>query len=562
MDAVLLPVMGDRPVSRQELGYRSLIGGDTRKREMKNKKNSAGYVMRIWQQPERARLCSYKEVNETIDRRPVDPPPVVILEGYPESGNQNDIYDSTSLFIRASIVQATPIADERDPSIPFFPPVKTPTGADATAGESIQNPQKVKGLDGRPAAVCIFAKLSVRVPGVFRLKFTLFETSELVSPTDSKTGPRPSPYMYNNSALAPLEVLSHVNIDQPGQMQGISQVACCVSDTFEVFSPKLFKGMRESTPLTRHLAAQGLKVKLRTDTTVGRRSESRRQGKSQAQVPISSRALSEERSPSQSSSNHPHSPVSQQAHQPALPPPPAVGVRHSRSLVWRPSLNLGQEEGLRLSSFATRSPSSSPLDVGRKVRRTGDDGTISSSRIGLSFVKVTAPSLDLSEFSLSTPTDRRPPPVPLAQSASYIHSPSLEASSSYSSWYSTSRTSSSFSDRSISHSTLPRMRRESIYGHDGIPRLPLPSENFIPSGVSALLGSHRMTERPVARGTGSGSGSGSGSGYGVEIGGGAGGQIGGQAPASAPSSSTAFGFDRTSPPIMLAPIRRKPSSEG
>lgn len=28
--------------------------------------------------------------------------------------------------------------------------------------------------------------------------------------------------------------------------------------------------MHESTPLTRHLAAQGLKVKLRTDTTVGR----------------------------------------------------------------------------------------------------------------------------------------------------------------------------------------------------------------------------------------------------------------------------------------------------
>jgi hypothetical protein len=47
-------------------------------------------------------------------------------------------------------------------------------------------------------------------------------------------------------------------------------LASTVSDTFEVFSPKLFKGMRESTPLTRHLAAQGLKIKLRTDTAVGR----------------------------------------------------------------------------------------------------------------------------------------------------------------------------------------------------------------------------------------------------------------------------------------------------
>ncbi len=59
-----------------------------------------------------------------------------------------------------------------------FPPVKTPTGAEATAGETIQTPEKLKGLDGRPGALVVFAKLSVRVPGVFRLKFTLYETSE------------------------------------------------------------------------------------------------------------------------------------------------------------------------------------------------------------------------------------------------------------------------------------------------------------------------------------------------------------------------------------------------
>lgn len=52
--------------------------------------------------------------------------------------------------------------------------------------------------------------------------------------------------------------------------RGIHEIVHTISDTFEVFSPKLFKGMRESTALTRHLASQGLKVKLRTDTTVGR----------------------------------------------------------------------------------------------------------------------------------------------------------------------------------------------------------------------------------------------------------------------------------------------------
>jgi hypothetical protein len=52
--------------------------------------------------------------------------------------------------------------------------------------------------------------------------------------------------------------------------RGLIALAYTVSDTFEVFSPKLFKGMRESTAFTRHLAAQGLKVKLRTDTAIGR----------------------------------------------------------------------------------------------------------------------------------------------------------------------------------------------------------------------------------------------------------------------------------------------------
>lgn len=39
------------------------------------------------------------------------------------------------------------------------------------------------------------------------------------------------------------------------------------SEPFEVFSPKLFGGMRQSTTLTRHFASQGLKIKLRQDGT-------------------------------------------------------------------------------------------------------------------------------------------------------------------------------------------------------------------------------------------------------------------------------------------------------
>ena len=81
----------------------------------------------------------------------------------------------TRFFIRASIVHPQPL----DSDLPnTYTPVKTPTGADASAGEVVQTPERLRGLDGHIGQLVIFAKLSVRMPGVFRLKFTLFQTSE------------------------------------------------------------------------------------------------------------------------------------------------------------------------------------------------------------------------------------------------------------------------------------------------------------------------------------------------------------------------------------------------
>lgn len=94
---------------------------------------------------------------------------------YGPSADLSDLLDSSQFFIRASLVGAEPTANEDGK--PSYPTIKTPTGADATAGEMIQTPERLRHLDGRPAALCIFPKLSVRLPGVFRLKFTLYETA-------------------------------------------------------------------------------------------------------------------------------------------------------------------------------------------------------------------------------------------------------------------------------------------------------------------------------------------------------------------------------------------------
>lgn len=75
------------------------------------------------------------------------------------------------LFVHVSIVHP-------DPGPQGYEQVKTPTGADASAGEVVQTPERLRGVDGQAGQLCVFAKLSVRMPGIFRLKFTLFRNDE------------------------------------------------------------------------------------------------------------------------------------------------------------------------------------------------------------------------------------------------------------------------------------------------------------------------------------------------------------------------------------------------
>ncbi|KAG0747910.1 hypothetical protein G6F57_005416 [Rhizopus arrhizus] len=48
-------------------------------------------------------------------------------------------------------------------------------GNSTTAGAVVQSPHKLKDLDGRDGGFFIFSDISVRLEGVYRLKFTLFE---------------------------------------------------------------------------------------------------------------------------------------------------------------------------------------------------------------------------------------------------------------------------------------------------------------------------------------------------------------------------------------------------
>ncbi|WVQ96003.1 hypothetical protein IAU59_003103 [Kwoniella sp. CBS 9459] len=473
------------------------------------------YELKVRQQPERARLCSYKEENETIDRRPVDPPPVVELRSHQISTEH--LLESTSFFIRASIVSATavpvPVPDHGRPSVaePYYSAIKTPTGADATTGEVVQTPEKLKLLDGRPVALCIFAKLSVRVPGVFRLMFTLYET----------TG------------------------------TGIIELTRTVSDPFEVFSPKLFKGMHESTPLTRHLAAQGLKVKLRTDTSVGRQSTSRRRTPaattpthaafdkavtSSPMTAMSSGVAKSQSAQTATSSSTRHSPVDSRS---SSTQPRKVMTTSDRSLLWKTPM----EPFGHANEQAIAGPG--PTTAGK--RRFVDDGMIPSLKdLSNNFDWTpTPPATDLAAFSLSRhgspaqlnqyrpgppaagtssatirpSSPHRPGPAPVSSESGGPYHPSQNSASTSSSQSSFGRSSaSSFADAIASpFSTTNQTRRSSNYtqpsssssvlpspfprlnlgsGDDGIPILPLPSmyassssrpPPFVPPSVHQVL---------------------------------------------------------------------------
>lgn len=163
----------------------------------------------------------------------------------------------------------------------------------------------------------------------------------------------------------------------------MTEITHTVSEPFEVFSPKLFKGMHESTPLTRHLATQGLKVKLRTDSTSGKGPSRRRvstayHGNNSSEPPPGEVMSTPHSAHGHSHSGPQHSRYSR-GHQPLSTTAP------SRSLVWQahhaaayPDYDVGHR----------RSPAPEQEAV-RKVRRLGrDDGMFAltdiSSRLDFS----------------------------------------------------------------------------------------------------------------------------------------------------------------------------------
>ncbi|KAJ1822866.1 hypothetical protein LPJ56_003044, partial [Coemansia sp. RSA 2599] len=178
------------------------------------------YMLTIRQQPERSRVGS---ISEKMDRRPIDPPPIIQLVVHdPRHPNSQSYTTSPALFMQVILMDDSGTA-----------PVRYLRGhkAAAMAGSMVSPLHTLRDASTRQGAYFVFSDLSVRLEGQFRLRFDLYETE--------------------------------------GEM--VHRRASIISDVFSVHSPKRFPGMMESTRLSKLFAEQGVRIRIRTEAGTKKR---------------------------------------------------------------------------------------------------------------------------------------------------------------------------------------------------------------------------------------------------------------------------------------------------
>jgi hypothetical protein len=194
------------------------------------------YNLLVIQQPERARACG-SGAKSSADRRPVDPPPIVELRVF-ENDQEITFAYNANFFLHASLENARTIAPGRAaPTQPSFPVL---TGTPVAGMAYLDRPS--------PAGYFIFPDLSVRHEGKYRLSFALFENLSEVKDLD----PDDPDVIFDGNHF-------------------VTHRAEVKSAPFTVFSAKKFPGLSESTALSRMVAEQGCRVRIRRDVRMRRR---------------------------------------------------------------------------------------------------------------------------------------------------------------------------------------------------------------------------------------------------------------------------------------------------
>ncbi|SAM83984.1 uncharacterized protein UBRO_06307 [Ustilago bromivora] len=187
---------------------------------------SRTYRLIIRQQPQQGRLCGLG----SKDKRPLDPLPILQLRILKQDGTEDeDAENSPNLLTHVSLRKENPTTSTHSESVLIesndfaFPWTRM------LEGRLVASANVARDLDGSRACFFVFTDLSIRQEGQFRLAFKLMG----LTPTSAGSG---------------------------GQV-----VAEALTEPFQIYSPRRFPGMTESTELAKCLARQGLQVPVRND---------------------------------------------------------------------------------------------------------------------------------------------------------------------------------------------------------------------------------------------------------------------------------------------------------
>ncbi|KAF4548761.1 Velvet factor-like protein 3 [Elsinoe fawcettii] len=176
------------------------------------------YTLIMRQQPKAARACGFGE----RDRRVIDPPPIIEVKARDPVTGETHLEGDSYCTLHCVLVNA--ITGQDESTIPA-PRPDMPT-AQRLMGAAVASPWVGNDEHGIRGSFFVFADLSVRSPGKYKLLFRLLKVNPLAM---SKKNP--------NFIRATIE-----------------------SEAFDVFTAKEFPGMRASSALLRALRGQGLNV--------------------------------------------------------------------------------------------------------------------------------------------------------------------------------------------------------------------------------------------------------------------------------------------------------------
>ncbi|KAG2208362.1 hypothetical protein INT46_003686 [Mucor plumbeus] len=159
-------------------------------------------------------------IGERVDRRPIDPPPVVqiVMNTSDDTSVERLSALSSHLFLIAVLVPADGREDQEQLNILLH--------SKLTVGRTVSSLYTLRDLDGTEGAFFVFSDISVRAEGNYKLRMCLFDIREHT-------------VNYNLSVL---------------------------TEPFTVYSAKTFPGMYRSCPLVQNFAKQGLKIRIRKES--------------------------------------------------------------------------------------------------------------------------------------------------------------------------------------------------------------------------------------------------------------------------------------------------------